>query len=106
VAVQGLASSTTGGTWDFNHWDLDEMRQLADVRPDYHRVKDYKFTRRFDTPLLKDADFFAFYRPWFDATGTLKNQGRTPANMHCFNYTRRQLQQTYFRTTCTSTTGS
>ena len=24
VAAQGLASSTTGGTWEFNHWDLSE----------------------------------------------------------------------------------
>ena len=96
-AVQGLASSTTGGSFDFNHWDLDEMRQLADVRPDYHMVKNYKFMGRFDTLLLKDADFFAFYRPWYDATGTLKNKGRADANADWFNYNHRTLQQTYFR---------
>jgi hypothetical protein len=97
VAVQGLASSTTGGSFDFNHWDLDEMRQLADIRPDYHMVKNYKFMGRFDTLILKDADFFAFYRPWYDAVGTLKNRGRAGANYDWFNYTHRQLQQTYFR---------
>ncbi len=97
IAVQGLASSTTGGSFDFNHWDLDEMRQLADIRPDYHMVKNYKFMGRFDTLILKDADFFAFYRPWYDAVGTLKNRGRAGANYDWFNYTHRQLQQTYFR---------
>ncbi len=63
----------TGGSFDFNHWDLVEMRQLADIRPDYHMVKNYKFMGRLDTLVLKDADFFAFYRPWYDAEGTLKN---------------------------------
>src|SRR5262249_55694962 len=97
VATLGLASSSTGGTWDFNHWDLDEMRQLADVRPDYHMVKNYKFMGRFDTLLLKDADFFAFYRPWYDAVGTLKNKGRAEPDYDWFNYTHSQLQQQYFR---------
>jgi hypothetical protein len=96
-AVQGLASSTTGGTWDFNHWDLDEMRQLADIRPDYHMVKNYKFMGRFDTLLLKDADFFAFYRPWFDAFGALKNQGRAGKFYDWFNYNERVKTQTYKR---------
>ncbi len=97
LAVQGIASSTTGGSFDFNHWDLDEMRQLADIRPDYHMVKNYKLFGRFDTLILKDADFFAFYRPWYDAVGTLKNKGRAEANYDWFNYTHQQLQQTYFR---------
>jgi hypothetical protein len=97
VAVPGLASSTTGGTWDFNHWDLDEARQLADIRPDYHMVKNYKFMGRFDTLLLKDADFFAFYRPWFDAFGALKNQGRAGKFYDWFNYDQRVKQQTYER---------
>src|SRR5579864_8176405 len=26
----GRAASESGGSFDFNHWDLDEMRQLAD----------------------------------------------------------------------------
>jgi len=34
------------------------MRQLADVRPDYHTVKNYKLLGRFDTLFVKDADFF------------------------------------------------
>ena len=97
VAVQGLASSTTGGTWDFNHWDVDELRQLADIRPDYHMVKNYKFMGRFDTLLLKDADFFAFYRPWFDAYGALKDQGRAPKFQDWFEYNQRVKQQTYMR---------
>jgi len=97
IATPGLASSTTGGAFDFNHWDLDEMRQLADIRPDYHMVKNYKFMGRFDTLLLKDADFFAFYRPWYDAFGTLKSRGRANPNADWFNYNQQTLQQTYFR---------
>jgi len=54
----GFAASHTGGSFDFNHWDLVEMRQLADIRPDYHMVKNYKFMGRLDTLVLKDADFF------------------------------------------------
>src|ERR1700719_5282730 len=72
----GRAPGESGGSFDFNHWDLDEMRQLADIRPDYHMVKNYKFLGRFDTLILKDADFFAFYRPWYDAFGTIKRTGR------------------------------
>src|SRR5262245_1614590 len=87
VANVGLASSYTGGTWDFNRWDLDEMRQLGDIRPDYHMVKNYKFMGRFDTLVLKDADFFAFYRPWYDAVGTLKDQGRAGKFYDWFDYT-------------------
>ena len=60
-------------------------------------VKNYKFLGRFDTLLLKDADFFAFYRPWYDAVGTLKNKGRAEPNSDWYNYTHQQLQQTYFR---------
>ncbi|HKM98927.1 MAG TPA: hypothetical protein VJX23_00320 [Candidatus Binataceae bacterium] len=97
VADQGIASSKTGGSFDFNHWDLDEARQLGDIRPDYHMVKNYKFLGRFDTLVMKDADFFAFYRPWYDAEGTLKNKGTANANADWFNYSHQQLQQTYFR---------
>ena len=39
-------------------------------------VKNYKFLGRLDTLVLKDADFFAFYRPWYDAFGTLKSLWR------------------------------
>src|SRR5215472_3706213 len=97
VAKMGLASSYTGGTWDFNHWDVDELRQLADIRPDYHMVKNYKFMGRLDTLVLKDADFFAFYRPWYDAFGSIKNRGRANPNYNWFNYQQSQLQQQYFR---------
>ena len=97
VANQGIASSYTGGSFDFNHWDLDEARQLGDIRPDYHMVKNYKFLGRFDTLVLKDADFFAFYRPWYDAEGTLKNKGRAIRIRDAFNYNHQTLQQEYFR---------
>ncbi|MGO9602543.1 MAG: hypothetical protein ACLQAT_03905, partial [Candidatus Binataceae bacterium] len=74
-----------------------EARQLGDIRPDYHMVKNYKFLGRFDTLVLKDADFFAFYRPWYDAEGTLKNKGRVDPNEDAFNYNHQTLQQEYFR---------
>jgi len=97
TVVPGLASSSTGGTWDFNHWDVDELRQLADIRPDYHMVKNYKFMGRLDTLILKDADLFAFYRPWYDAFGSIKNRGRAEPDYNWFNYTQSQLQQQYLR---------
>ncbi len=97
LAVPGTAATETGGSFDFNHWDLDEARQLGDIRPDYHFVKNYKFLGRFDTLLLKDADFFAFYRPWYDAVGTLKQQGRAETNRDWQPYSQSQLQQEYFR---------
>ena len=97
VAKLGKAATETGGSFDFNHWDLDEARQLADIRPDYHMVKNYKLFGRFDTLVLKDADFFAFYRPWYDAEGTLKNKGTAETNRDWYNYNNRTLQQQYFR---------
>ncbi len=99
----GFAASHTGGSFDFNHWDLVEMRQLADIRPDYHMVKNYKFLGRLDTLVLKDADFFAFYRPWYNAVGTLKPIGTAQPDRD-FNenvlggkYNQQAIQQEYIR---------
>ena len=107
-AVPGKSFGITGGSFDFNHWDLAEARQLADIRPDYHMVKNYKLLGRFDTLLIKDADFFAFYRPWYDAVGTLKNHGRARPNTDAVEYSHSQssnnglvpvhsLQNDYFK---------
>ena len=85
-AIPGKSFGITGGSFDFNHWDLAEARQLADVRPDYHTVKNYKLLGRFDTLFIKDADFFAYYRPWYDAYGTLKNYGRERPNTDAIQY--------------------
>jgi hypothetical protein len=93
----GTAATESGGSFDFNHWDLVEARQLGDIRPDYHMVKNYKLLGRFDTLILKDADFFAFYRPWYDAEGTLKNKGVGEPNRDLINYSHQFLQQEYFR---------
>jgi hypothetical protein len=95
--VPGVAATQNGGSFDFNHWDLVEMRQLGDIRPDYHMVKNYKFMGRFDTLVLKDADFFAFYRPWYDAIGTLKNKGRAEPNRDWTNYSHNAQQQQFFQ---------
>jgi len=99
TAKLGTAATTNGGSFDFNHWDLVEARQLADIRPDYHMVKNYSFLGRIDTLFLKDADFFGFYRPWYDAEGTLKNKGIAEPNTDALNYTHRQLQAQYFQNT-------
>ena len=80
-AIPGKSFGITGGSFDFNHWDLAEARQLADVRPDYHMVKNYKLLGRFDTLFIKDADFFAYYRPWYDAFGSIKDRW-PPASEH------------------------
>lgn len=98
VTSLGKAATESGGSFDFNHWDLVESRQLADIRPDYHMVKNYKFLGRLDTMILKDADFFAFYRPWYDAFGSIKKSvGRAEPNRDWEDYSQRQLQQQYFR---------
>ena len=80
----------TGGSFDFNHWDLAEQRNLADVRPDYHMIKNYKLLGRFDTLLIKDADFFAYYRPWYDSFGSLKDMGRARPNTDAIPYSHSQ----------------
>jgi hypothetical protein len=82
----GTSFGMTGGSFDFNHWDLAEARQLADVRPDYHMIKNYKLLGRFDTLFIKDADFFAYYRPWYDAYGSIKNTGRQRPNTDVVPY--------------------
>src|ERR1700684_3060262 len=93
-AVPGKSFGLTGGSFDFNHWDLADARQLADVRPDYHMVKNYKLLGRFDTLLVKDADFFAYYRPWYDAVGTLKSTGRERPNTDAVPYSHSQSNDT------------
>ncbi len=91
-ALPGQSFGMTGGSFDFNHWDLVEQRNLADVRPDYHMIKNYKFLGRFDTLLIKDADFFAYYRPWYDSYGSLKNNGRQRPNTDVIPYSSQGMQ--------------
>ena len=107
-AIPGKSFGLTGGSYDFNHWDLAEMRQLADVRPDYHTIKNYKLLGRFDTLFIKDGDFFAYYRPWYDAFGSVKDFGRQRPNTDATEYSQNQssnngvfpvhsLQNDYFK---------
>ena len=93
----GKPATETGGSFDFNHWDLVEARQLGSVRPDYHFVKNYRLLGRFDTLIVKDAEFFAYYRPWYDAEGTLKDKGRAEAFRDYSPYSQHELQQQYFQ---------
>ena len=97
IKKQGVAATENGGSFDFNHWDLVEARQLMGLRPDYHLIKNHKLLGRFDIPFVEDADFFAYYRPWYDAEGTLKSKGRAEPFRDWTNYTQRQLQEQYFR---------
>lgn len=100
-AIPGQSFGMTGGSFDFNHWDLAEQRNLADVRPDYHMIKNYKLLGRIDTLYIKDADFFAYYRPWYDSYGSLKNNGRQEANTDVVPYSTGgggpTLQNEYFK---------
>src|SRR5208282_2570613 len=55
---------------------------------------------RFDTLFIKDADFFAFYRPWYDSFGSIKNNGRQRPNTDVIPYSsqgNRALQDEYFK---------
>lgn len=93
----GTPAGRSGGSFDFSRWDLVQARQIGDIRPDYHMVKNYKFLGRLDTLVLKDADFFAFYRPWYDAVGAIKSMGRAEPNRGWYPYDSRTLQQEYLR---------
>ena len=57
-------------------------------------VKNYKLLGRFDTLLVKDADFFAYYRPWYDAVGSLKSTGRERPNTDAVQYSHSQSNDT------------
>jgi hypothetical protein len=97
LSTPGMAASKSGGSFDFNHWDLVQARQLADIRPNYHIVKNYNLFGRLDTLILKDADFFAFYRPWYDAFGDFKKQGVAQPGHGWNDYTQQERQQQFFR---------
>jgi hypothetical protein len=75
TGTTNFPASRTGGSFGLAHWDLVEAKVVADLRPDYHLVKNYNFLGRLDTILIKDADFFAIYRGWYDAFGDMKNRG-------------------------------
>ena len=96
-ATPGIHGTRTGGSFDFNHWDLVQARQFADIRPDYHIVKNYNFLGRFDTLLLKDADVFAVYMPWYDAFPDLKHRGVAPTSRDWTNYTDRARVEQFVR---------
>ncbi len=97
TAKLGTPGNRTGGSFDFNHWDLVQARQLADIRPDYHIVKNYNLLGRFDTLLLKDADVYARYMPWYDAFPDLKHEGIAQANRDWTSYTNQDKIQQFER---------
>ncbi len=96
-ATPGTKGVRTGGSFDFNHWDLVQARQFADIRPDYHIVKNYNLLGRFDTLLLKDADVFAVYFPWYDAEPDLKHKGIAQLDRDWTNYSDRARVQQFVR---------
>jgi hypothetical protein len=95
--IPGRSATESGGSFDFARWDLVEARQVLSLRPDYHFVKRHKAFGRFDTMFLEDADFFMYYRPWYDAEGSLKSRGRAEPYRDWDTYTQRELQAEYFR---------
>jgi hypothetical protein len=88
-AVPGTAASESGGSFDFNRWDLVQARQVADIRPGYHMVKNHRLLGRFDVPLLEDSDLFAVYRGWADLLPDLKSRGRAESNRDWTGYNAR-----------------
>jgi hypothetical protein len=97
LATPGTPSSVSGGSFEFNRWDLVQARQLGDIRPNYHVVKNYNLMGRIDTLVLKDADVFLFYRPWYDAFGDIKKHGIAPPNRQWGNYTQKERIQRFMR---------
>jgi hypothetical protein len=93
----GTAPTRTGGSFDFNHWDLVQARQVADIRPDYHIVKNYNLLGRLDTLVLKDADVFAVYRPWYDAFPDIKHNGVAQTARDWTNYNSQERVQQFVR---------
>ncbi len=93
----GRAPNRTGGSFDFNHWDLVQARQVADIRPDYHIVKNYNLLGRIDTQVLKDADVFAIYMPWYDAFSDIKHQGIAQTSRDATDYSGRATEQQFVR---------
>ncbi|MFZ0887552.1 MAG: hypothetical protein WA005_03800 [Candidatus Binataceae bacterium] len=93
----GKVPTETGGSFDFNHWDLVQARQIADIRPDYQFVKNYSVLGRFDTLVLKNADFFAIYRGWYDAFPDIKHEGVAETGRDWTSYTDRQKQAEFIR---------
>jgi hypothetical protein len=86
-AVPGTAATESGGSFDFSRWDLVQARQVADIRPDYHLVKNHRLLGgRLDVPFLADADLFGVYRGWADVLPELKDRGRAEANRDWTSY--------------------
>jgi len=87
----------TGGSYDFSHWDLVQARSLADLRLDYHTIKNYNLFGRFDTLFIKDANLFAVYRPWYDAFADLKHRGVSRPGEDWSNYDGTAKNQQFVR---------
>jgi hypothetical protein len=92
----GSAGVKKGGSFDFNHWDLVEARQIIALRPEFHMVKNYKLLGRFNTLIMKDAYLYAYYRTWYDLEGTLKDKGRAEAFEDYSSYSQSQLEKQYY----------
>jgi hypothetical protein len=91
------ASARNGGSFTFDRWDLVGARQEIDLRPDYHFIKNYNFLGRLDTVFIKEADFFAIYRAWYDAFGDFKPKGVGQAASDFSAYTQREKQAKFMR---------
>src|SRR5579872_1943012 len=97
-AIPGTAATESGGSFDFNRWDLVQARQVADIRPDYHLVKNHRLLGgRLDIPFLADADLFGVYRGWADVLPDLKHRGRAEPNRDWTGYNSREINEEYRR---------
>jgi len=97
-ALPGTAATESGGSFEFNRWDLVQARQVADLRPDYHLVKNHRLLGgRLNIPFLTDADLFGVYRGWADVLPDLKNRGRAEPNRDWPAYDSRDTNAQYNR---------
>jgi hypothetical protein len=87
VSVPGKAPTSTGGSFDFNHWDLVSARQGLGLSTDDHIVKSYKLLNRLDTLFIQDARVFADYLAFYDAFPDLKHKGRAEAGRDWGSFT-------------------
>jgi uncharacterized protein DUF1302 len=87
VTVPGRGSTSTGGSFDFNHRDLVSARQSLDLNTDDHIVKSYNLLNRIDTLFVQDARLFADYLAFYDAFPDLKHKGRAEPGRDWGNFT-------------------
>ncbi len=76
VIKAGKAPNFTGGSFDFNHWDLVEARQSMNLTTDDHVVKNYKLLGRIDTLISPGRQLLRRLRSLLRCPSDFKDAGR------------------------------